>query len=350
MTSNEAIDLSSDDESVCKHLVTAPAMLMFGLSLMRYTDPRIERATQATNEERFLAMFGITAPTACTIYEDMQRTPIQEARIEGNQNSLKAFLMGCHYLRKYPTEADLEPKFDYSKYWARELCWGMIKRIRAMRAEKIVWPDDLAANDIWVISVDGTHSWTVEYSHPMLSQDPGKYSHKFHHAGQNYELGISLSTNQLVWLAGPIDAGASDLKVFRESGLLDRLEELGQKAIGDGGYNGEPKYLSTYNSHDSKSVRMFKSRALKRHENFNDLIKVFECTKTRFRHSKERFEQSFEAVCVLCQYKIENEVPLYDILVQAVIDADDESDEDDDFLFYDDVMDESDDEDDNESQ
>ena len=66
---------------------------------------------------------------------------------------------------------------------------------------------------------------------------------------------------------------------------------------------------------------MFKSRALKRHESFNDLIKTFECTSGRVRHSKEKFAIAFEAVCVLCQCKIELEVPLFDVLVEAVIDA-----------------------------
>ena len=137
-------------------------------------------------------------------------------------------------------------------------------------------------------------------------------------------------------MKGPYDCGEdTDLGVFRKPGLKERLQQLGKRAIADGIYIGESEFCSTYNSHDSRAVHMFKSRALKRHETFNDLIKFFECMSDRFRHSKERFAASFEAVCVVCQYKIENEVPLFDILVEAVINADDDDDERSDFEFND---------------
>ena len=326
---------TDDDGPIAPHVVTIEEMLSFGLELAGYKEPRVDRARAETNEERFAANFGVATATACTIYEDMQLTTIEASRIDGTPLELKYFLMALYYLRKYPTESDLEAKFDYSKYWAREMCWSMITKIMNLKEAKIVWPDDLAAADIWVMSVDGTHSWTVEYSHPTLSQDPGKYSHKYHHAGFNYKLGVSLSTNQLIWMAGPFDAGQNDLSCFRASGLRERLLDLGKKALGDGGYNGEPECISTWNAHDSKPVHRFKARAMKRHENFNDLVKVFDATSGRFRHSEARFKVSFEAVCVLCQYKLENEVPLYDILVEAVINAGDiETEECPDIPFF----------------
>jgi hypothetical protein len=48
---------------------------------------------------------------------------------------------------------------------------------------------------------------------------------------------------------------------------------------------------------------------------------------TRFRHSEERFACAFEACCVLAQYRIQGEIPLYDILIQDVVDRFDEGEQ-----------------------
>jgi hypothetical protein len=76
--------------------------------------------------------------------------------------------------------------------------------------------------------------------------------------------------------------------------------------------------VSTPNPHDSYAVRKFKSRALNRHEKFNGLIKHFDCLSNRFRHHEGHFKDCFEAVCVICQYKIEIERPLFDVYIEEV--------------------------------
>jgi hypothetical protein len=82
----------------------------------------------------------------------------------------------------------------------------------------------------------------------------------------NYELGISLSESKLVWMNGPFRAGLNDVQVFKNEGLKAKLRHCGKMAIGDGGYGGHPYQCSTItNRHDSKAIRTFKSRALKRH-------------------------------------------------------------------------------------
>ena len=171
---------------------------------------------------------------------------------------------------------------------------------------------------MWVITVDGTHCWIEEPKHPTWSIDTDYFSHKFGKAGVNYELGISLSTNALVWMNGPFPAGESDNKTFKNRGLKAKLESLGKRGIADGGYPGHPKLLSTPNNHDSKQVKKFKSRALKRHEAFNGMTKRFDSLNGRFRHSVDRFGSCFEAVCVLCQYMLENGEPLYDIMIKEL--------------------------------
>jgi hypothetical protein len=79
--------------------------------------------------------------------------------------------------------------------------------------------------------------------------------------------------------------------------------------------------VSSPNLHDSAQVALFKSRALMRHENFNSMTKVFKILAGRFHHNEAQFASAFTAVCVLCQFKLLHETPLYDILIPAVIDG-----------------------------
>lgn len=339
--------LDDDDSSFegvpIGHIVTEATMTKTGLSLF-YKEVRIKRAKKkdVTNSKRFLRKFGVKPVTACQIYEDMQQTTIEKARVVGNEKQLKFFLMALYYLRKYPEEDDLESTFDYSKKYIADKCWRFVGKIQALKEEKIVFPkDEELNNDIWLMSVDGTHVWINEPPHEEFSKDREAFSHKYNHAGMNYELGISL-TGGLIWMNGPFKAGRNDISIFREEGLMGKLQAIGKMAIGDMGYRGEPLLVSFFNTQDDDGVAKFKARAQMRHETFNGKTKVFKVLQGRFRHSEGKLASAFEAVCVLCQYKLEVELPLFDILIEDVVnkmddgwedlDTDDEisSDEDDD--------------------
>jgi hypothetical protein len=120
-------------------------------------------------------------------------------------------------------------------------------------------------------------------------------------------------------MKGPYAGGANDLKVFIMKGLKQMLLADGIKAIGNGGYHGHQKSISAPNLHDSANVRLFKSRVLKQHETFNGHMKNFDSLSGRFCHSVDRFENCFEVICVACQYQIEIETPLFDIIVQGIM-------------------------------
>ena len=147
----------------------------------------------------------------------------------------------------------------------------------------------------------------------MLDHDPDKFSFKWNHDGRTVEFGIALDGG-LIWKQGPDGAGVTnDLGTFRKpNGLKEQLQKVGKLAIGDRGYRGE----------------MFKRRALLRYETFNGLTRTFDILDRRFRHDNAKFELALTAVCVLCNYKLEYERPLFDILVQAVVDAYEENEQD----------------------
>ena len=118
---------------------------------------------------------------------------------------------------------------------------------------------------------------------------------------------------------GPFKAGRNDLNIFIEEGLEARLLHLKKKAIGDGIYKGHDKAVSFPNKHDSYGVKKFKSRALHRHEDFNGMTKTFRILSGRFRHGVGKIARAFESVAVICQYKIEADEPLYDVLVEDIV-------------------------------
>lgn len=303
-------------------ILTADEMLEIGLKIVQFTALQVQRVKHAKNVSRFVTFYGSSPYICATIWESLQTTTLEDARIPPEMLSVKYFLMAMNHLKQYPTEQDRAARFHVSEKWGRMKCWYYIEKIAALKAEKIYWPDDLMHDsEIWCMSVDGTHFWIQEPAHSEFSMDTKYFSHKCAKAALNYELGIALSSNRLIWMNGPYPAGENDGSVFKNHGLKDKLRSINKKAIGDLGYAGHYNEISIPNASDYSFVKLFKSRALKRHETFNGMIKRFHSMDGRFRHSIDRFKSCFEAIAVICQYKIESDQPLFDILVDNVLDT-----------------------------
>ena len=318
LSSDPLYAMDSDEDDRVTHVVTPEEILEKGLEVARYDEKKLNRCHANTNKKRFKSTYGVSAGTMCRIYEDLQKTE-GEMCLKGSEIHLKWFLRTVFYLRKYPTEDDFERELNLNKGWGSTKIWETMKKIQHLKHKKVVWPDELGADEVWVLTVDGTHVWVYEPGHPEFSQDSEYFSHKFNKSGINYELGIAVATQSLIWMNGPFKAGKSDLQIFLGAGLRDRLSQLGKKAIGDGIYRGNQDTISYPNTHDSRPVKKFKSRALKRHEAFNGMTKSFQILRQAFRHNvEEKIGIAFEAVAVICQYKIEVEEPLYDILIEDV--------------------------------
>lgn len=315
----ESVD-SSDSETVLAtvaSVISPDDLMLMGLRFF-YTEKRISRCGRRSNITRFRKKFGPLPVVAVSIWEDLQTTSVNGAKVPQHMLWPEHFLMALNHLRKYPTEDDREGAFDMDPKAAREWVWYYCEKIRALKTEKIRWPEDWGT-DIWIVTVDGTHCWINEPKHPEFSQDRQYYSHKFAKAGINYELAISIADSRLVWMNGPFKAGSNDGKIFRDGGLRDKLMQIGKKAIGDRGYVGYPNECCTYNAHDRRQVKKFKSRALKRHETFNFMTKRYKCLDGRFRNGPDRFATCFEAVCVICQYETEHNMPLFDVLIKDIM-------------------------------
>ena len=62
-------------------IITADEFLKIGLKLVGYTKRRIRRCKKKTNVERFVAHFGSIPCVCACIWEDLQTTKNEEARV-----------------------------------------------------------------------------------------------------------------------------------------------------------------------------------------------------------------------------------------------------------------------------
>lgn len=139
------------------------------------------------------------------------------------------------------------------------------------------------------------------------------YSHKFNGPGVAYEVAVSLETSKIVWINGPFKAGESDLSIFRKpNGLKEKLPP-GMLVVADNGYQGE-RQISAPNFLDDEMTKNFKKRARARHETVNGKLKAFSVLNACFRHSLNKHQSSFEAVCIVVQYKLDSDTShIFDI-------------------------------------
>jgi hypothetical protein len=298
-------------------IYTEDEMLDHGLLAVGWKHDEFSHLQHKTKVERFRSEYGARPAVLAQLWEDLQTTKVERANIlKAKIRKLKLFFAAMHFLKRYPKETERLRMWKMSENTARRTCWTMVDCIGALKAVKIVWPDDNFGTGEWGWgpSVDGVHFHSEEKAHATLPKDPGLFSFKHNAAGFLYEIGLSMAESSCVWINGPFEAGTyNDVKVFREKGLYNKLKATKKRMIADGGYRGYPKIVSTPNPLDSEEVKLFKSRARMRHEKFNGTIKTFECLDSRFRHSKERLQTCFEAVVVVVQYMMEMGEPLYDI-------------------------------------
>lgn len=308
----DAADAVDDEDDKVYDIRTAYEMLQFGLQLVKWTETKINRVKKSTANRRLRSEYGADPHVCAQIYEDLQT--IGDLTVDDPDKSLKHFFMAMHFLKRHPTEDQRETKWQLSKNTLRPICWGMIERIRSLLKHKIGWPSDNFGDDIWVMSVDGTHLRTEEPGHPEFPKDKSYFSFKHHCAGFDYEIGLALYESKLCWFNGPIKAGENDISIFQKRGLKAKLLATKKMVIGDGGYRGYANLISTPNSHDdTDEVYRFKSRARQRHERYNGMLKEFDCLKSLFRHDRDCLQACFEAVAVVVQYKMEMGTPLYEI-------------------------------------
>jgi len=300
---------------LCRIAVTIPSVatmllhdaadfLRLGLELVGFEIKRQTRVRNTKNYERFATYFVASPDTVAVLWKDIQGL----LDFDVKRHHVDHFPFSIHFLAKYPTELELEGTFGWCDRTVRQWVWSLwLPCLQALKPTKIVWPEEWPTT--FIITVYGIHCPINEPSHGEWSKNPECYSHKFASSGLDYEIGISIFTNKVLWINGPFKAGKhSDIKVFHAG--LKSMIPTGKLVIADLGCRGEHLIIATPNSHGIPEVREFKSRALARHKTFDGEIKLFQCLS---RHGIHRHQVCFEAVAVIGVYMIENAAPLFDV-------------------------------------
>lgn len=302
------------------HQLTPREVLEIGLKMM-YETRRINNVegdpwTSTTNSRRFKAHCGANCVVVSVTWRDLHTTEsLPDGHDKNAKLSITELLKTFNFLHRCHRELEREATFDKSPKTLRRWCWCCVRRMQALKADKIKFPTDAEmADDDWIMTVDGVHCAINEPSHLVFSKDKKCHSHKKKRAGLCCELGVSLFENRLMWLNGPFPAGGNDNGNFKQGGLKQKLMSTGKRALADKIHNGHPEEVSTFNAFDDPAVKAFKSRAQMRHEQFNGMLREFASLDDRFRHGEEKFGLCFDSVCVICQCRLENGEPLFDLL------------------------------------
>lgn len=312
-------------------VLTANEVLKVGLELV-HANERIHNVkgdpwTSKTNQQRFKDHHGASHTVVSCIWEDLQTANFTPPDVPQHTACIKSLLESLSFLCRYKRETEREAVFDKSRKTLRKWCLCYLKRIQALKSQKIVFPE-FNASDVWIMTVDGAHCKVNEPGHPEFSMDDKYFSHKHKNSGMSYELGIHLFESKLIWMNGPFPAGRNDNGNFSKGGLKEKLIAIQKKALGDKGHNGHPEACSTCNAFDDAAVKKFKSRAQMRHEQFNGMLKEFSCLDNCFRHGEEMFKVCFEATAVICQCRMDRGEKLFDLLSGIRFeDAEDDTDE-----------------------
>ena len=156
------------------------------------------------------------------------------------------------------------------------------------------------------ISVDSTDIPVAEDS-PI---DPDMYSYKLKRAALRYEIILSLTTGNIVWLNGPFKAGACNDKSIFNNGVAHKLRTAHELAVTDKGYGG-PEVLSRDDiPHHLKHLHnLYKARQ----ETVNKRFKNFTVLSQVFRNGHYEHADCFFAVASIVQVLLQHGEPLFEI-------------------------------------
>jgi hypothetical protein len=170
-------------------VVTADEFLDMGLRV-HYNEKQLQNSKRSTKLDWFVSQYGCSPLICAMLWNDLQTTTMPRAKVKRSKAKPQLFLMTLHHFKVYPRELQAKGTWSISRKTYRKWVKCFAKKIRQLKREKIVWPDDFG-DDIWIITVDGTHCWVNEPMHCTWSQDRKLYSHKYNKAGICYGLGIS---------------------------------------------------------------------------------------------------------------------------------------------------------------
>ena len=196
------------------------SFLALGLKVAGYKVPN--RCQEATNIHRFQSHFGAAPATCVKIWNDLKTTSNVQGQISPSRKPI-FLLIGLRFLWRYETEEVLAKFFDMCVRKIRPLYRESAEKIHLLLDTMLTPIEDTEDEAIFILSLDGTHC-PIEEPRPWSSKWS---SHKLgNKAGLAYEVGLRISSPELVWVHGPFPPGEyNDLQIFRDK-LKGKLQTL----------------------------------------------------------------------------------------------------------------------------
>jgi len=148
--------------------------------------------------DEFKSAYGPHPCILGTIWLDLQSDEVPEEHrlINPTINDVKYFLLTARWLRKYETWSDLAKLGGVGLRRLSEKVKKWVLRLAALKELVVVWPTTF--NTRFIVSIDGTHCHVNEPRDPDCRRNKKNYSHKFHKAGVNYEIGVSIFESRVI--------------------------------------------------------------------------------------------------------------------------------------------------------
>ena len=263
------------------------------------------RLSEGEETKRFRAHFGISFLVMSELWSLLN--PYEQI---SKRAQAKHLLWTLVYLKVYQTEAI---HCTIVKCKTRETFRNWVRKfttaIRELEPQVIQFENRW---NLWdgitpcLITVDGTD---VQINEPT-PYNPIWFSHKFNGPGIKYEVGCCIKTGDIVWFRGPFPCAMHDRTIF-DLYLSKELVE-NECVEADSGYSGRGQ-IKTPGMGTTSKDRREKSHARARHENTNQLLKVFGVMKKWRNPEPHTHEVVAHAVAVMVQLSIALGEKLYDI-------------------------------------
>jgi hypothetical protein len=267
------------------------------------------------NIGRFKSAYGATPLTCHQMWSDL----IDLGEIDGSSNRPKYFLLTLKFLFTNVPQQDLMQFFGIrSENTVTKWRAMFTAKIQKLQPRKMLTFEQADDGLVFFMTVDGTHCPIREPRPFSTIWSSHKQGGK---AGLNYEVGLSIHKEKLVWVHGPTPPGLhNDLDVAREALIpalrafnKDHPQPINRRILADGIYAAKSvaDIISTKNEFDPREIEEFKDRATARQEYFNNNLKKWKVLSTEFRHDRKGdfllyHRECFHCVAAICCYQIDN--------------------------------------------
>ena len=239
---------------------------------------------------------------------------------EKTMKGFRRFLAAQYWLWARPKNVDIfSSRFGVCKdYLQGKELWKWIDRIAGLAEKKIKWDHFLDQDAaIFGVSTDGVDFPMWEVKHEEFPVNTRAMSHKFRSCGAKYIIVLSVFRSKCLFISGPHLGGKGDLDIFKECGLLQKMQDSGKKCIADRGfrskYANERSCFAYPDLMDSRELHNFKSRARCHQETFNKRLKHFACLSSTFKNGFVKHGIALRAVAVMVQYQMDHGSPLFSV-------------------------------------